>query len=190
MSRSKAVWLALAAVLALSAVAVASASAHEFVASKEGTLKGTNNSEIHKFTTAAGTVECLKATGSGKVKGLKFKTQKVKVAYGECTTSSGTISATVSEAEFEFNAEGTVTVLNTIKSESDGCTVTVGPTGNSGLKSVTYENKSGKVNLKSNVGGITYSASSGCAGGEKTGTAGEYVGNEETELVSGTLEWK
>ena len=178
---------ALVAALALGALAAGSASAHEFVASKAGTTKD-KQLTVQKFKTSAGVFECKKESSEGSVVSGSQKTTTEKIKYTECTAFG--FGVKVSEAEFEFNAEGTVTIkkLVTMEVPLAECNVTLPTTGNSNLKSVTYKNNSGKVEVKSLYKSMTYGATGGSCG--EPGTNGEYTGNSEVELVGGTLEWK
>ena len=194
MQRLKVVGLALAAVFAFSAVAVASASAHEFEASKEGELNGKAVAgNVHKFKTKAGTVECKVANVVGAnskvVAPLKKETQEVEVEYKECTAFGA--KATVTNAKYLFNANEKVTVKNTVKVEAAGCTVTVEPVAaNENLGTVSYANLAGgKLEVKAKVEKVTYKTSAFCLGGAGTFADGLYEGNEEVELVGGTLKW-
>lgn len=180
----------LAAMVALSLGAVASASAHEFVASKTGTLKGVNTNH-QKFKTSSGTVECLAETSEGKIEATKSETNIEKVKYSECT-AFGFVVSKVSEAEFEFNAAGTATVKNKIVLEIEAvepCTITINKgTANTNLKSVTYKNVAGgTMTVEAAVKGITYTTSGGECG--NSGTNGEYAGSTKVELIGGTIEW-
>lgn len=187
MKRTRIVGLCLVAVFALSAVAAASASAHEFVASKEGTVLD-HGLNTHKFKTSVGTVECKKVSSEGKAKSGKQETLTEKVTYSECElTEPFKGSATVSVAEYQFNANETVSVLNTITVKTSLCTITVGP--QSKLSSVKYKNLTGgKVEVNAGVKAIEYKTSGLC--GSKTEKTGEYTGLAEAELSGGTLEWK
>jgi hypothetical protein len=207
MQRLKVLGLALVAVFAMSAVA--SASAHEFVASKTGSLAG-KALNVHKFKTNAGTVECTTATPKGSVAALKTETQEVEVEYSGCTfTVFGTKKATVTpNPKYLFSANEWVSVLNpsttpiVIEVEGTGCNIKVSgsSTSNHELKEVKYvtkevereiEGKKVKVKdleVKSKVSGITYTTTNGLCG--SGGTNGTYEGNEEVELVGGSIEWK
>jgi hypothetical protein len=174
----------------MSLAAVASASAHEFVANKTGTLKGVSTNH-QKFKTSSGTVECLKETSEGKIESTKSETNIEKVKYEECT-AFGFVVSKVSEAEFEFNAAGTATVRNKIVLEieaAEPCTITINKgTANTGLKTVTYKNVAGgTMTVEAAVKGITYTTSGGECG--SAGTNGEYSGNTKAELIGGTIEW-
>jgi len=178
---------ALVAALALGALAAGSASAHEFVASKAGTTKD-KQLNVQKFKTNAGVFECKKEASEGSVTAGSQKVTIEKLKYTECTAFGFVVN--VSEAEFEFNAEGTVAIkkLVTMEVPLGECSVTLPTTGNGALKTVSYKNNSGKVEVKSTYKSMTYGANGGLCG--EPGMNGEYNGNSEVELVSGTLEWK
>ena len=178
---------ALVGVLALLALAAGSASAHEFVASKAGTTKD-KQLNVQKFKTSGGLFECKKESSEGSVTAGSQKVTIEKVKYTECTAFG--FAVVVSEAEFEFNAEGTVTFKKLVKMELPlaECEVTLPTIGNANLKTVTYKNNAGKVEIKSLYKNMTYGATGGSCG--EPGANGEYSGNSEVELVGGTLEWK
>jgi hypothetical protein len=189
MKRIRITGLAILAALAFGVVGVGSASAHEFVASKAGTVKGlqVNN---HKFRTNAGTVECTLETSEGTAVAGSQKTNKEKVKYSGCTAFG--FEANISEAEFEFSAEEWVSVLKkiTIELPIPECKVTIEATKNKERKKVTYKNSAPvkTVEAKALVKGITYTSSGGACG--TSGENGEYSGNSKLELVGGTIEWK
>lgn len=177
--------VALSAIFALTAVGASAASAASFEASKvPGNLKG-KATTTQVFTVNGGKVECTTATTTGKVVESPAAAQKVTVNYSGCK-AFGFVSVTISPAEYNLHAAGTVDILNTITINVAGsCTVTVGP--QSGLKTVSYENKSGKILEKSAVTGIKYTSSGGFCG--TSGTNGTYTGNNEVEEEGGTLKF-
>lgn len=178
--------VALVTVVALSAVGVAQASAHEFNATVEGTLEGKAlNSMVFRKSTS-GTWTCTKAAISGKVVKGSQKTVKETVKYSGCTYFG--FLMTVSPAEYEFSAEGTVSLLNKFTMEIPilGCHMTLEPA--TGLKSVSYKNLTGgKLESKLALEGLKYTGTGGECGTGGTITA---TGNLESTLPSGTLEWK
>jgi hypothetical protein len=187
MKRIAIMGLTLVAVLAIN---VSGAMAHTFLSSSLGTIKD-HNLNTHVFKTTAGNVECKTLKSTGTVVALATKTQVDHVSYTGCT-AYGT-KATISEAEYEFNAEGSVSVLNTIvvTSSTGGCSVKVTPTGNSGLKTVKYSNTGKKVIITAEVVGITYSVQgptgSVCGNGGVTESNGVYKGLAEVELENGGM---
>ena len=179
--------MGLAAILAASAVASASASAiTEFEASPLGGTIGGKATTTQVFTTNSGKTECTGATPKGEVKHTKAESEIVKVLYTGCKALGQ--KSKVTEAEFEFNAKtGEVAVKNTIimtvEEAGFGCTVKIGPAGNSKLKGMTYENKAKKLLAKASVAAITFTTSGGfCGSGNNNGT---YVGNVEAEVNGG-----
>jgi hypothetical protein len=184
--------LALVAMCALSAAAVSSASAAlEFLASKAGTLKGhALTTQAFKAEAAGPAVNCTEAASSGAVSSpLNFLTVLIEVEYGKCTGPLST-AATVSLADFLFNAHGLVAVDNTITIKIGTlCKIVVAPTGNGALEKVKYDNNAGKLIELTSVTGITskIEGGSGLCGSEGTHTDGTYTGNNEIELVSGTI---
>jgi hypothetical protein len=198
MTRIKLVGSAILALLVLCAVATASASAHEFEASKLGTAtdKGTTV-QVFKDEPKAAAVECKKTESTEKITALKAKTQKASVKYTECTAFG--FAAKISEAKYEFNAEGSVKVENTITVEVPlaGCKVVVGPTGNSALKTITYTNKEpgtghGKVEVKGKVSKINseVKGGKGLCGKEGKLKEGTYTGNALVTLAGGEVKFK
>ena len=178
--------MALAALLALAAFSAA-ASAHEFKG-KGGTLKIVS-SGVQKFSVSGGTTECTKIeSASGTAVNGTSKTQIVKVKYTGCTVF-GTAS-TVSEAEYEFNAEGSVAVKKdiTINVPVVGCSILVLPTSNTDLTSVAFSNTGKNLKESSSVKGITYETTGGFCGA--SGTNGTYSGEGVIEASGGTIEWK
>lgn len=192
--RIRALVLSLVAAFAFSAVAVAAASAHEFEATKTGPATDVQTStQVFKDEPKAVAVECKKLKSTETIESLKTKTQKAKVKYEECTAFG--FPASISEAAYNFNAEGSVTIENTITIEVPlaGCKVTVGPTGNSALKTITYENKTGgKLEVKSNVSKIVskVTGGGGLCGKEGELKEGTYTGNALVTPASGELKWK
>jgi hypothetical protein len=202
MIRARTLGLALAAVFAFSAVAAASAAAHEFKASKApGELKGKQTAGAageQIFTTPAGKVKCTEDTVTGTIKELTTKKQIATVEYRNCTLF-GFAEAKVSPAEYEFEAEpsateGKVKVLKeiTVKVKVIGgeCEVKVpvqGPLGN-----VEYVNSAGKLEVRAKVTKIKSSGVgpeiSGCKDYTNNET-GEYIGNNLVEEVGGTIEY-
>ena len=172
------------ATLAVSITSVASASAHEFVASKTGKTKSSAKTE-QVFNTGSGEVKCKKLSGKGEVTALKTTTHKESVTYSECT-AFGFVKVKITTAKYEFNANGSVKLENeiTITPEGAGCTVKV-PAQT--LESVSYSNESGKIDTESHVKGIKSKGSGGICGGENS--TGTYSGTAVTELEGGTLEF-
>ncbi|MHB1858848.1 MAG: hypothetical protein ACYCUM_01855 [Solirubrobacteraceae bacterium] len=180
------VGMALAAVAALGSATASAASAHSFKASSTGELTATQVTS-QWFHTAAGAIECNTLKGSGKVTALSSETQVATVEVGECTAFS--MPMTFTPIEFEFNANGTVSILNTVTGEVPYyCKVTIPP--QSDLGSVTYKDAAGgKLEIEASVDGIT-STGKGPACNYGTESKGEYGGTTLAELLGGgSLEW-
>jgi hypothetical protein len=185
MARIKILGVALVAAFALTALAAAMASAHNFSASKAGAVTDHSTSS-QVFVTNGGTVTCTSETSKGNVPAGLALTTTEKVGYSGCTAFSF-VGATISEAEYEFSADETVKVLNTIKISITGCTVTVSPSGNTTLKSVTYSDSKSDLKVNAAVSNITYTSSGGLCG--TSGTNGKYTGESLVEESGGTLGW-
>ena len=180
--------LSLVAVFAFSVVA--SASAHEFIASKTGTLKGTGGAQV--FKTSAGNVECASLTASGQVTALKAASQNVSVAYEKCEAFGSKV--TISTAEYAFNAAETVGVIGkaiVVTDATGKCSVLVSFGGaNATLKTVKYKNVGKGITTETNVAAINYTPTGGVCGTAKLNTNGTYTGSATTEVVGGTLKWE
>ncbi len=180
------IWgLALIAVFAFSAVAVANASAATFTTSGTGEIKGSQTGQ-QVLTTGAGNVTCTQAAASGPVTPLESNDLELTVKYSGCT-AFGFASATVSSVTLLLHANGAVDILNTVTIgvSAAGCSVSIAP--QNGLKSVTYGNTSGKLDVWFSVEGIKSKGSGGLCGGEST--TGSLMGHLLIEKVGGTIEW-
>ncbi|MHB8242701.1 MAG: hypothetical protein ACYDHN_12020 [Solirubrobacteraceae bacterium] len=185
--------LALIALFAFGVTAAASASAHEFVATPVGGTLEDHSTTNQVFKVNAGETVCEKATSTGKITSEKAEKQLVKVTYSGCKAFGQPVKIT--EAEYEFNANGSVAVKNTITITVEGlgfgCTVKVGPTKNEKLEKITYKNSgTKKLITETNVSGITYTTSGGfCSTGGSNGT---YTGSAESEVNkgAGSAQWK
>lgn len=207
MNRMRIIGLALVAVFAMSAVAAASASAFtEFVAKPEGgkfpvTLTDENPAgNNHVFTTNGKEVVCKKEKSTGTIEKEKSATNVEEVTYTECHVKAiFEFAAEVSKAKYEFNAKGSVSVLNTItiKVPVAGCEVKVSNENakkekvNQNLKTVTYKNSEPvkTLEVKAAVEKITWTGTGGECG--KEGAEGKYTGNSVAKLPgTGTIEVK
>lgn len=186
MSRFRLIAASLMAMFALSAVSVASASAHEFFASAAGTVKDTGGTQT--FKTSNGTVKCTGETSEGTVPAGSSQTTVEKTKYSGCTGPIG--KAEVSEGEVEISAEGWATILKaqTVKLPSLGCTVTT--PAQKERKTVTFENNKPKLKVKLALKELEWESSGGFCGSKGKHTGAEYTGEVEVELPGGELEWK
>ncbi len=201
MQRIRTLGFALVAVLALSGLAVSSASASLFLAHPTGgtfpALILDINTNNHKFTTEAGkVVECTSAKSHGFAEFLRALTQKDIVIYSGCT-AFGFVGAQISPAEYEFSADLKVTQLNTViltvKGFTGNCEVIVSPSGNANLDGVHYGSDPAdpsRLIINALVKGITAFISGGECGKAGTVKTAEYVGTSLAWLeAGGKLGW-
>jgi hypothetical protein len=176
----------LASMCAISAVGVASASAHEFQASKAGTLKGKQLNNL-KFKSATLSFECKTETSEGKVVAGSQETLKQVVNYQESCSIEGFVT-TVTTADYGFSAGGSLTPENgLIVKALSWCTITINP--QKAIKTVEYKNLAGgKLEIKSSLSGIAFETAGLC--GKKSETNGTETANTEVALEGGTVEWK
>jgi hypothetical protein len=186
MTRIRLVGLALVAVCAISVTTAASAGANPlFLSTALGKLLA-KALATQKFVTHAGTVECTTLTANGSVKSLASATQLAIISYAGCKAFG--LAATVSPAEYEFNANGTVLVRKPITIKATGCLVTV--PAHQTLGPVQYLNKpAGEIEIEPNVTGIT-SSGSGVACEYEIESKGTYIGNSLVAVEGGKLSWE
>jgi hypothetical protein len=176
----------LVAVLALSAIGAANASAASFTASATGSLSGANT-EDNVFTTNGGQVICKNAATSGTIAKTTDTQQHVTVKYSTCT-AFGFANVDISDATYLFTAgtgknvhvQNTITITPTFFGSSI-CTVTVGPQT---VGTVDYSNASAStVKVTPTVTGITYTSTGGACG--DSGANGTYTGASVVGRVGG-----
>jgi hypothetical protein len=189
MVRIRTLGLVLAAVFALSAVAAAAASAHEFEFSTTGELKGKQTGN-QVFVTPDGTITCTENSLKGIFNELNFKRIILKDEYAKCTSSLGTI--TTSATEYEFLAEKELKILKemTIKAKVAGleCVITIPAQGP--LKTVEYANVGSHIEAKAKITKLKSSATGAACTKYTNNETGELSGNNTVELVGGTMDWK
>jgi hypothetical protein len=151
------------------------------MASLKGSADATN-----VFTTAAGKVECTTLSVLNASTVLGALTLKATVDYSGCTAF--TFPATITPAEYEFNADGTATILKEIKINATGCEVKVPVAGNANLSTIAYKNNGTGVLVEPNVKGIT-SSGTGFACTYASENKGTYVGNSHVTAASGSVSW-
>jgi hypothetical protein len=136
--------IAAASVFALSGVAVASASAHEFHSSKEGTLKGRAAGATEGGIQLRG-FSCNQVPISGKVKAGFLAALNQTVTFKQC--EGGGSGYTFTAMELEANANGTARLLNTatMTEGGTGCVWSIAPSGNEKLTVHYASNKNGTV---------------------------------------------
>jgi hypothetical protein len=154
---------------------------------------------LQVFTSLAGTLECETVKGHGLVRSAKVLTLPVMtVSYEKCKMFNGIVSVSPHEpilAEYEFSADGDMTVLKTIEifAEPVGtkCTIKVLPQL---LRTIKYDNieSNTKILVLANVTGVeTWQAGAGCKEGSAgTSKSGTYSGNFIIEADGGTLTWR
>jgi hypothetical protein len=180
---------ALVAVLAFSALGVASASAAEFTAEATGKIDGKAlATQVFSIHAGEQKVTCGKIDVSGEVVSLKTTQQEATVTYTECVshTPFGTVATDITPATYLFTANGEVHIQNTITIKVTvpfaNCHITVPPT-KTALKTVDYANSGNNIKLTPTVTGIVYTTTGGFCGA--SGSDGTYSGASEVTLESG-----
>jgi len=207
MSRNlKALGLALVAVLAMSALTAAGASAEAFKFKAEKTpttLSGNQHGAPDVFTTDTGSVSCNEAKYAGEQVGTEVTQVTVTPTYSECTAFGlFNVPIDTNGCQYKFTVdtkvgatyEGKVDVVcpagQVIKVTAPGCTVTVG--SQAGLGSITYTNVGAgatrEVTVDVNITtGLAYEEHRPlfglCANNTVAKTNGKYTG---AGLVTGT----
>ena len=205
----KVLGLALVAMLAMTAVAAsaASAAAPEFHSeSAPVTFKG-SQTEKHKFTTSAGTVECKVAAFEGTNSATTSTTATLSASYKECT-AFGFLSATVNmrSCDYLFHLvagsnppTATTDVVCTtagdfIEVSTFGCTAKV--FAQNGLTHTTFANAEPEtegepapedrdIDATINVTNVAYNLSAFCPGGGGNKTGGVYEGKATIQGFTG-----
>jgi len=208
MSRNlKALGLALVAVLAMSALTAAGASAEAFQFKAEKTptttLSGKQHGAADVFTTDTGSVSCNEAKYAGTVTGTEVTEVTVTPTYSECTAFGlFNVPIDTNGCQYKFtvltkvgaNYEGKVDVVcpagQVIKVTAPLCTVTVGAQNNV-PGTITYTNVGAgatrEITVDVNLTGLTYEEHRPLFGICENNTVlthdGTYVG---AGLVTGT----
>jgi hypothetical protein len=168
------------ALIVLAGALPASASAQGFKITKIGKGKMVASS-AQVFDTAAGDVECKKASATLEFTALEFVVLEApKLAYSECSGLGG--AAHVTTAALAFDANGSMQLEKTlaIEPESAGCSfVFERATGEAVSYSIT---KSGVLVLDLDISNLPYSGTGGVCGG--SGKA-KYNGVLEAEDTGG-----
>jgi hypothetical protein len=168
------------AVIVLVGALPASASAQGFKITKIGKGKMAAGS-AQLIKTAAGTVECKKASAALEFTALEFSVLEVpKLEYSECTGLGGSVRVT--PAVLQFNAGGAMQLekVMTIEPEGAGCSLVFErATGEAVSYSIT---KSGLLMLDLDISKLPYSGTGGICGGSGKAT---YTGVLEAEDTGG-----
>ncbi len=147
--------VSLVAVLALGAISVTGASAHEFEASATVlALLKSHGPQLFKLGVVH--LACASFNAHGSISLLKTKTEVVTGSYTGCSSAMGTVTEPIN-TEYEFNAEGTVAILKPIKvtivAAGLKCEVTI--SAQSGLKTITYNNIGSEILMFAKVAEIS-----------------------------------
>jgi hypothetical protein len=191
LKRIRVIGLCLVAMFTVGAVSEASASAHEFIAKPVGAAITATASTNQVFTINAGETVCtaLKVT-KGTVPAEKSEKQIVTIKYEGCLALGQ--KTTISEAEYEFNANGFAKVLKpitiTVEELGFNCKVEVPVAKNEKLEVIKFANATAStISLEAKVTKITYTTSGGfCGAGGENGT---YNGNALVGVTGGTVQW-
>jgi hypothetical protein len=169
--------------ICLSTVTASTAVAAEFVAkSGKVTLKG-NSVGAQVITTDVGPLGCSKASLEAPVKVEKFTTTIAKLKYSGCTVDG--VSATVSEAEIELNADEKPSIINTVSMKAGGCELVLGPEGNKALIASRLGDLTKGVEIEMYLEGMTYKPNTKACG--ESGKNAEYKGTFEVGLEGGVF---
>jgi hypothetical protein len=200
----------IAAVLGVSA---AGASAHSFE-STGGVTRGIQMGS-EEFIVWPMRVACQKAGSKGSAPAGVKQTYTTETHYSFCSTFGGGVKVTVSPAQWEYNAEGTETLLNEVTVHPlNGipCHYSIPPQtplsqsvlfGDEKLPATTkFPEGQMKLNIYSKLKGLVYTATGWpCTGpksqaelvAEKTetseGEGGTFIGANHEEVVNGSLTW-
>lgn len=150
------------------------------------------------------TVACKEASAKGKAEATlsePFEWQLITVTFSGCEVVGLPFVATVSEAMFDFNANGFVRVVTKeeegqmakpIRIASQGCEVTIGEVENQTLRTIEYKNLAkGEVEVISKVKGITaHQGEFPCPKPNTTVHTAEFTGKMTVREEGGEIEVK
>jgi hypothetical protein len=168
------------ALIVLAGALPAGASAQVFKITKVGKGKMVAGS-AQVFDTAAGDIECKKASASLEFTALEFIVLEVpKLAYSECSGLGVPVHVTTAALDFDANGSMQLEKTLTIEPEGAGCSLVFErATGESVSYSIT---KSGLLVLDLDISNLPYSGTGGVCGG--SGKA-KYSGVLEAEDTGG-----
>jgi hypothetical protein len=203
----------LAAMLGVLAISAASASASEFEASG-GATRGNSISKQEEFKTWPMTITCAKAITKGTVPSGKFASFSDEAKYSSCTAFGGLVKVTVTPGNFEYNSNGTESILAPITlSPALGCKYEIPAQTWFTKESVAFgdetfygntkfPNGQLKLNIFTSLTGMHYIAHGYPCTGPKTaaetmaaktleeeGTEGGFSGAVHEEIPTGQLTW-
>jgi hypothetical protein len=207
--------LGLAAAVGVLGVGAASASASEFEATPGGVTHGTSVTKNEVFHVYPMTVTCPRAETKGSVASGKSETFTSEVKYSACTAFSGQLKVAVTPGHFEYNANGTVAITESIKITPTvlKCHYEIPAQASFSKESIFFSNVlsfankkfpngQGKVQVESALQGMEYTAVGWpCTGPknpsevvegkelEETGNEGQFSGKIEETMTNGNFTW-
>jgi hypothetical protein len=169
------------------------ASAHEFI-QKPAESGFIDEGGTQIFTTNVGTISCTEQKGTGSSSSEKSAELAIAVAYVGCKGPGK--KATVSEGQYKYNANGTVTLGFAIEialEAEDGsvCTITLEPKDNNEREGITYTNNSPGITFSLGLKAIAYEVKGKTSGGfccphiEEKANNGELKGEAKAVAYSG-----
>jgi hypothetical protein len=198
MRRVRALGVAFVAVFAIGAMATSGASAHEFEGSSAHIL--ILGRDLLLILTLAFHLHCVGGEFHVLIQTKSTRTLKATTTSTGCTVAVGKVTTKPDEpivAEYEYNAEGTVTLLKefTILASLAGIKCTVLFPAQGPLSTVKYENteQAGKKDVLAlgQVQGLeSKAAGAGCAETYNTSKTGSSTSTSLWEAATGNLEWK
>jgi hypothetical protein len=208
--------IGLAAVACVLGIGVAAATADEFE-STGGVTKGLSVTKNEEFQVWPMVVICPKAVTKGSIAEGKTETFATEVKYSSCTSFGSALKVAVSPGDFEYNANGIVTLTAPIMITSSLLKCHYEIPAQSGFaketllfSDVTYANPlvkkfpngQSKIQVQSQLTGMHYTAVGWpCIGPksseekrsskeeEEEGEEGRLSGKIEEEVVGGNLTW-
>jgi hypothetical protein len=209
------IWMAFCLVAMVSALGVsaAAASAHSF----ESTGGNTRGKLIgnDEFVVWPMKIACHASQSKGTAPAGSFQEYTSETKYASCTTFNGKVAVSVSPAQWIYNAEDTVSLVNevTVTPGIIGCHFTIPPQSTFTKQSVLYGDEKLpatlkfpegqlKMNIYDSFSGMTYTAFGWPCTGPKSaealkeekaetaeGEAGSFIGATHEEVIGGSLTW-
>ncbi len=164
------------------------AGAHEFSATAMGllTLKPLINLRL---VNKSGTIECSVQKLTAGEAALSAKTTAFTVQYSGCKAFG--LAATLSPAQYEFNAEGSVSLVRTMTLKATGCLMTWPSSKNQHLSSMKYTQMGNAVAMTWFVTSMTsFGTGATCEYAEESKGTVEDVWWLALASGAGSVEWK
>jgi hypothetical protein len=139
------------------------------------------------LTTSAGSISCKKAAFSGTQAVTSSTSQKVSVAYSECTfLGVFGVALNMNGCEYVLKSSGTADIIcpagKAITFSAVGCVITIWP--QTGVNVIFYSTigsgTTREVTLEPAITGMKYHTSAGCPGGTVNGTNATLKGGDVT----------